>query len=268
MLASPPAIARAGNTIHIASLWDTFGNHSAALLVILPLALGSAFVLAAYRVSTRPTALPETWNRNLVRICLLSRLRTMKSKLAPDTSERVALAISGSLRAASLNTAMLSMAIDCAPPGLTVQLYIGLGELPAFNPDLEFQDFPAVVRLHHLIADADALLIASPEYAHGVSGVMKNALDWIVASDVMVHKPVALWNAAPRASHAIVALRETLTVMSARLVDTACLDLLIRAAAPGQPVTNPDPAAMRGALLSLQRELQPLSRDQRRAGHL
>ena len=197
----------------------------------------------------------------------MSRLRIKKSEVMPDTNQRMVLALSGSLRAASLNTAMLSMAINCAPPGLTVQLYLGLGELPAFNPDLKFQDFPAVVRLHHLIGAADALLIASPEYAHGVSGVMKNALDWIVASDVMVHKPVALWNAAPRASHAIAALRETLTVMSAHLVDTAHLNLLIRAAAPGQPVTNPDPAAIRRALVSLQKELQRPSHDQRRAGH-
>lgn len=165
------------------------------------------------------------------------------------------LALSGSLRKASLNTAMLAMAVDCVPLGLRMNLHRGLGDLPLFNPDLELHEPPSVARLRSAIAIADALIIASPEYAHGVSGVMKNALDWMVASGMFVDKPVVLWNASPRASIALAALRETLIVMSARLVDEAALELLIKPAdAAGQPV-NPDPVAMQAALLALHRAL-------------
>ena len=161
------------------------------------------------------------------------------------------LTLSGSLRKASLNTAMLTMAADCAPLGLRVNQPRGLGDLPLFNPDLELHEPPSVARLRSEIAMADAVIIASPEYAHGVSGVMKNALDWMVATGVFVDKPVVLWNASPRASIGLAALRETLIVMSARLVNEAALELLIKPAdAAGQPV-NPDRVAMQTALLAL-----------------
>ena len=68
-------------------------------------------------------------------------------------------------------------------------------------------------------------------------------------------KPIALWNASPRASHAIAALRETLAVMAARLVDEAGLELLIGHDSVGRPLPNPDEAAMRRALLALKTEL-------------
>ena len=166
------------------------------------------------------------------------------------------LTLSGSLRKSSLNTAMLTMGADCAPPGLTLNRHRGLGDLPLYNPDLEVQEPPPVARLRHEIAKADALLIASPEYAHGVSGVMKNALDWMVASGVFVDKPVVLWNASPRASHALAALRETLTVMSARLVDEAGLELLIEWPDTSAPPANPDPGSMRQALMFLAQVLR------------
>ena len=161
------------------------------------------------------------------------------------------LTLSGSLRRSSLNTAMLRMAANCAPPSLDVSRPRSLGDLPLFNPDLEEHEPASVARLRHDIARADALLIASPEYAHGVSGVMKNALDWMVASGVFVDKPVVLWNASPRASHALAALRETLTVMSARLIDEASLELLIKSTDASAPPVNPDPGSMHRALTAL-----------------
>jgi NAD(P)H-dependent FMN reductase len=106
--------------------------------------------------------------------------------------------------------------------------------------------------VRHEIAAADALLIASPEYAHGVSGVMKNALDWMAATGVFVAKPVILWNASPRASHALAALRETLTVTSSRMIDEASLELLIKSPEAGAMPANPDAEAMRHALLVLE----------------
>lgn len=161
------------------------------------------------------------------------------------------LALSGSLRAASLNTAMLRMAQSCAPANVQLSVFEGLGDVPPFNPDLESDAPEAVLALDMAIRCADAVLIASPEYAHGVSGVLKNALDWMVSRAVLVDKPVALWNAAPRASHALAALRETLEVMASRLVASADLQLLIKPPEPGQQALNPDPLAMQAALLRL-----------------
>lgn len=135
------------------------------------------------------------------------------------------LALSGSLRAASNNTLLLRAVARIAPRDIQVALYPSLGDLPLFNPDIEFPHPPSVAALREAISIADAILIASPEYAHGVSGVMKNALDWMVGNESFVQKPVALLNAAPRASHAYLALRETVTMMSSRVVDEACITL-------------------------------------------
>jgi len=135
------------------------------------------------------------------------------------------LAISGSLRAASINSALLRACARLAPAGMRVQLYEGLGALPPFNPDREPAPPREVQSLHAAVAAADVLLIASPEYAHGVSGTMKNALDWLVGFEPFYGKPVAVPNASPRAQHAHAALCETLRTMSARLVDGACIAL-------------------------------------------
>src|SRR5690349_3915443 len=103
------------------------------------------------------------------------------------------LAISGSLRAASSNTTVLRALAALALAGVAITLYDRLGELPYFNPDLDREGDtpPAVVAdLRARIARADALLISSPEYAHGVPGVLKNALDWLVSSLEFPGKPV------------------------------------------------------------------------------
>lgn len=134
------------------------------------------------------------------------------------------LAISGSLRASSSNTTLLRATRRVAPAGVTVQLYEGLGSLPHFNPDLDIAPLPGpVVDLRARIAAADALVICSPEYARGVAGAMKNALDWLVSVEDFAGKPVALFNASPRATHALAALRLTLETMAARVIDDAAL---------------------------------------------
>ena len=162
------------------------------------------------------------------------------------------LALSGSLRQASLNSAMLDMAQTCAPADMRVERFKTLHELPLFNPDLEpFEPAPVAV-LRVAIQAADVVLIASPEYAHGISGVMKNALDWMVSTGALVDKPVVIWNASPRATHALEAMRETLTVMSARLIGSAALSLLVVNALEGKAPINPDPEAMQASLTRLQ----------------
>ncbi len=135
------------------------------------------------------------------------------------------LAISGSLRKASLNSTLLRAITHIAPEDIKVELYRGLGELPLFNPDIESPEPAAVSSLRQQIVAADAMLIASPEYAHGVTGVIKNALDWMVGNESFVYKPVALLNTSARAHHAQAALRETVATMSARIIADACITL-------------------------------------------
>lgn len=135
------------------------------------------------------------------------------------------LAISGSLRKASLNTALLRAIARIVPPDIEVALYRGLGDLPLFNPDIEATEPAPVVALREQILASDALLIASPEYARGVTGAIKNALDWMVGNESFVNKPVALLNTSSRATHAQAALRVTVSTMSARLVDGACITI-------------------------------------------
>lgn len=134
------------------------------------------------------------------------------------------LAISGSLRNASSNTSLLKAAQMLAPNGIEIELYEGLGMLPHFNPDLDVEPLPAAVAdLRSCIAAADGLLISSPEYARGVPGSLKNALDWLVSGPEFPDKPVALFNASDRSVNAQAALRLTLETMSGRMVDAATI---------------------------------------------
>ena len=148
------------------------------------------------------------------------------------------LAISGSLRAASINSAFCRAVARLAPADIRVTVFQGLGDLPLFNPDLELRVPGTVQEFRAAVAAADALLVASPEYAHGISGVMKNALDWLVSFEGTVHKPVALVNTSPRARHAYESLHEILRTMSATIIDEACVSvplqrLSLKLQAPG-----------------------------------
>src|SRR5579872_3859551 len=136
------------------------------------------------------------------------------------------IAISGSLRAASHNRAVLEAARRIAPPGVVIELFDAIDKLPFFNSDLEGKHLPReVAAFRKTIGDADGLLLSSPEYARGVSGVMKNALDWLVGSHEFPGKPVALINTSARATHALAALTLTLDTMSAELVKEASITL-------------------------------------------
>jgi chromate reductase len=129
------------------------------------------------------------------------------------------LAISGSLRAGSSNTTLLRAATMVAPSGIAIVAYDGIGELPHFNPDLDEGTPPEnIAKFRAEVAAADAVMISSPEYAHGVPGTLKNALDWLVGGVEINGKPVALVNASARATYAQAALQETLTTMGARVV--------------------------------------------------
>lgn len=136
------------------------------------------------------------------------------------------LAVWGSLRCGSSNETVLRAVAELAPAGVEVVLYgdgeNGIGKLPLFNPDLEAAGKEAqgsvVAHWRAALAGADGVVISSPEYAHGVTGVLKNALDWLVGSGELVGKPVALINASSRATVAQASLVEILMTMDARVV--------------------------------------------------
>ncbi|MBD2110274.1 MULTISPECIES: NADPH-dependent FMN reductase [Cyanophyceae] len=133
------------------------------------------------------------------------------------------LAISGSLRQGSSNMALLKAAIALSPKFVEMNLYGGLDDLPHFNPDLEPAEPLAVTDLRAQVKWADGIIISSPEYAHGVPGVLKNALDWLVSGEEFMGKPVAIFNASPRATYAQASLIEIVTTMAGRIVPEACI---------------------------------------------
>jgi NAD(P)H-dependent FMN reductase len=155
------------------------------------------------------------------------------------------LALSGSLRTASINSALLRAACRLAPAEIVVNVFAGLGDLPLFNPDLEADPPDAVNYFRSQVAASDALLIASPEYAHGVTGTIKNALDWLVSYEPFAYKAVAVINASPRAHHADAGLREVLKTMAAVIVDPASITIPLLGAGldEGGMVSTPSVAA-------------------------
>ncbi|WP_426664225.1 NADPH-dependent FMN reductase [Rhodanobacter aciditrophus] len=138
------------------------------------------------------------------------------------SAPRRVLCLCGSLRRVSSNRAALEAACRLAPATLELALYDDLAALPLFNPDDERDPLPpAVLALREAVGGADALLVACPEYAHGVPGAFKNLLDWLVGSLEFPGKPVLLLNTAARGSyHAQEALAEILRTMAAGLLAT------------------------------------------------
>jgi chromate reductase len=134
------------------------------------------------------------------------------------------LGIPGSLRQASYNKAALQAAQELLPEGATLEIF-GLGGVPPFNEDDE-RTFPArVVELKARVREADAILIATPEYNSSIPGSLKNALDWVsrpVATNPLRNKPVAVVGASTGAFGAVWAqaeLRKVLAAIGARVLD-------------------------------------------------
>jgi chromate reductase, NAD(P)H dehydrogenase (quinone) len=162
----------------------------------------------------------------------------MADLVPPAKASFRVLAISGSLRRASINTAALEALARLAPEGVNVLVYRDLAKLPPFSPDDDIEEPKPepVETFRQLVGASDAIVIAAPEYAHGLPGVLKNALDWLVASETFAGKRVVLVNASPRAFHAHASLREILSTMAARLVPEAFATLPLT----GKTVTPAD----------------------------
>jgi NAD(P)H-dependent FMN reductase len=110
---------------------------------------------------------------------------------------------------------------------MEVVFYDGLASLPHFNPDLDTGHEPvhhAVAELRATLASADGFLISCPEYAHGVPGSLKNALDWVVSSNELSHKPIVLINASGTGGEKVNALlTDTLEIMEGAVLQEASI---------------------------------------------
>ena len=141
-----------------------------------------------------------------------------------DNKKTNILAISGSLRSNSSNDAVIRTAADLVAGKAGFIIYDGLGSLPHFNPSTDAQgrlpEPPAgVIEFRKLLMEADGVLISTPEYAFGVPGVLKNALDWTVSSGELANKPVAVITAATSGEKAHASLLLTLSALSANVLD-------------------------------------------------
>ena len=142
----------------------------------------------------------------------------------PDAEAREVrvLAVCGSLSAKSANLTLLETAAALAPAGIRVSIFDGLRHLPLFNPDVEAAGAtPEVLAWREALAGSDALLIASPEYGHSLTGVLKNAIDWVIGSGELNRKPVTMTAAVPhpeRGRLGLKALRDTLEAVDALIV--------------------------------------------------
>jgi chromate reductase len=134
------------------------------------------------------------------------------------------LAISGSLRAGSSNHGILRSIGKMMPTDFNFNIYNGISGIPAFDPGLDNDTPPlAVAAFRKQLAEADGVVICTPEYAYGVPGALKNALDWTVSSASFAGKPTALITASTGGENAHEALIKILGAIDANLIKESTL---------------------------------------------
>ena len=129
-------------------------------------------------------------------------------------------ALIGSTRHNSSNLQLVKAIREWTQQEFTFTIFNGLTSLPHFNPDLDIDPAPeTIIQFRNAIREADAVLICTPEYAMGVPGSLKNAIDWTVSSMEFSHKPVALITASTSGVKGHQSLLETLRVIEARITN-------------------------------------------------
>jgi chromate reductase len=191
---------------------------------------------------------------------------TISHDEADDQRLRI-MTICGSLRAGSVNAAVLRTVAELLPPGVDVDAYDGTGHLPFFNPDDDVEPLdPAVADYRRRIRLADAVLFSTPEYAGALPGAFKNALDWMVGGVEIADKPVAWINPSTGptgAADAYDSLRKVFRFIQPRIVEAACLDVPVFRRQIGPDRLIPDPmireriAGAIATLASAARERRP-----------
>ena len=135
-----------------------------------------------------------------------------------ETRKKI-LAISGSTRQHSSNLTVLKAIAALFSDRIEMSFFEGIATLPAFNPDDTDAAIAPVVQFRKQVQDADGVIICTPEYAHGVPGALKNAIDWTVTTNEFNQKPTALITASSDGRFGHAALLETLRTIEAKNVD-------------------------------------------------
>lgn len=134
------------------------------------------------------------------------------------------LAISGSARKTSTNTAMLRAVSAMVHPHHAISVFDQIGDLPVFSPDLEAHSLPEPVqKFATQIRRSDGLIIASPEYVRAIPGGLKNAIDWLVSRDEIINKPIVLMHASHRGDDMLAQIRIVLSTVSTQFADNPFL---------------------------------------------
>lgn len=145
------------------------------------------------------------------------------------------LAISGSAREVSTNTALLLGMKKLAPAGVDLSVVHNLNDLPVFSPDMEGQKTPAVVReFMKAVFRADGIIISSPEYVRSIPGGLKNAIDWMVSRFEIIGKPIALVHASHRGDDMLSSLRLVLSTVSSNFQEELFLRIPLMGKSPNE----------------------------------
>jgi chromate reductase len=153
-------------------------------------------------------------------------LNSILSKFLNMKTKQKILAISGSTRKNSTNHRLLKAIAEISKNNFDVTFYDELSLLPSFNPDEDNENVAKeVARFRQLISESDGVIICTPEYAHGVPGSLKNAIDWTVGTADFSRKPTLLITASTDGKYGHAALLETLRVIEAKNISE--LQLLI-----------------------------------------
>ncbi|NIJ54090.1 NADPH-dependent FMN reductase [Dyadobacter arcticus] len=155
------------------------------------------------------------------------------------------LGISGSLRADSTNTIILASIGELFPEHVSFKIFQGLDKIPHFSPGLD--DTEGVKKFKDAIQHAAAVIICTPEYAYGVPGTLKNALDWTVGTGDLNQKPVAAISASPLnlgGDKALASLLLTLTALGTNRNESSALSIAnVKRKIESGKVTDPETIA-------------------------
>ncbi|MEJ7914086.1 MAG: NADPH-dependent FMN reductase [Chitinophagaceae bacterium] len=130
------------------------------------------------------------------------------------------IAICGSTRQASINYSLIKAIVDLSAENLDITVFSGIAKLPQFDPDSDGEHVAdEVADFRQLLNNAQGIIICTPEYAHGVPGTLKNAIDWTISSSQFPHKPTMLITASTDGRFGHKALLETLKAIEAKNID-------------------------------------------------
>jgi NAD(P)H-dependent FMN reductase len=142
------------------------------------------------------------------------------TKRLKHMNRRKVVAICGSTRQASINHRLITAIMDLSAASLDITVFDGIGNLPQFNPDNDGDNVTKEVSdFRQQLADAEGVIICTPEYAHGVPGALKNAIDWTISSSSFPHKPTMLITASTGGYYGHKALMETLRAIEAKNIE-------------------------------------------------